>query len=101
MRDGQGLFQARFSFYTPSPKKTQMKKSAQPLKSRKVGKQRFPRGWNAKRVKEVITYYDRQTEEAELAEYEKATRIEKHAMMLVPKELVPEIRRLIARRHGA
>jgi len=69
--------------------------------TKKGSKQAYPRGWNAKRVKEVLAYYDRQTEEAELAEYEKAMKVEGQAMMLVPKELVPEIRRLIARRRGA
>jgi hypothetical protein len=64
-------------------------------------KQVFPPGWNQKRVTEVIDYYDRQTEDEELREYEAAMRLEEQTVMLVPRELVPEIRRLISRRRGA
>ena len=77
-----------------------MKKPAA-LKTKKPKKQVFPRGWDEKRVKEVIAYYDSQTEDEELAEYEAAMKIKGRSVMLVPTELVPEIRRLIARRSGA
>ena len=59
--------------------------------------QRFPPGWDEKRVKAVIAYYDRQSEEEELAEYQAAMRVDGHSIMLVPTKLMPEIRRLIAR----
>ena len=78
-----------------------MKKQAVPCKTTKRAKQVFPRGWNEKRVREVIDYYDRQTEEEELAEYEAAMKIDGLSVMLVPTKLVPEIRRLIGRRRGA
>ena len=76
-----------------------MKKQTDP-KSKRTKKQVFPRGWDEKRVKEVIAYYDNQTEDEELAEYEAAMKIEGESVMLVPTELVPDIRRLIARRQG-
>jgi hypothetical protein len=64
-------------------------------------KPKFPRGWNAKRVQDVITYYDQQTEDEELAEYEAGMSMEGFAVMLVPSKLVPEVRRLIGHRRGA
>jgi hypothetical protein len=77
-----------------------MKKTVIAPKSKKRIRQRFPRGWNEKRVKEVIDYYDKQTEDEELAEYEAAMKLKGQALMLVPAELVGEIRRLIDRRQG-
>ncbi len=73
-----------------------MKKQA-PSKTKRT-KQEFPRGWDEKRVKQVIAYYDKQTEDEEVADYEAAIKIEGESVMIVPTELVPEIRRLIARR---
>jgi hypothetical protein len=67
---------------------------------RKRGKV-LPRGWNEKRVREVIDYYNRQTEDEELAEYEAGMELEGFQVMLVPTALVPEVRQLIARRAGA
>jgi hypothetical protein len=37
----------------------------------------------------VIAYYDSQTEDEELAEYQAARKVEGLAVMLVPTELVP------------
>jgi hypothetical protein len=78
-----------------------MKKQAAPANTIKRKKQVFPRGWNEKRVREVIAYYDKQTEDEELAEYEAAMKVDGLSVMLVPTKLVPEIRRLIGRRRGA
>jgi len=78
-----------------------MNKKAPTRKAKKQQKQVFPPGWNEKRVKKVIAYYDNQTEDEELAEYEAAMRVKEQSIILVPTELVPEIRRLIRRRRGA
>jgi len=43
-----------------------------------------------KRVQDVIAYYDRQTEEEELAEYEAAMELEGVTMILVPNQFVPQ-----------
>jgi hypothetical protein len=55
----------------------------------------FPPDWDEDRVKEVIAYYENQSEEEQLAEHEAALAGETHSMMLVPTELVPEVRKLI------
>lgn len=78
-----------------------MKKPATARKEKRSKKQVFPHGWDEKRVKEVIAYYDNQTEDEEAAEYEAAMKIEGKSVMLVPTELVPEIRRFIEKRRGA
>ena len=76
-----------------------MKKTSTTPKKKKPVKQRFPKGWNEKRVKAVIEYYDNQTDEEAVAEYEAAMEIEGQSMMLVPTDLVSAIRRLIASRN--
>jgi hypothetical protein len=78
-----------------------MKKKTPALKAVRRKKQTYPRGWNEKRVREVIDYYDKQTEEEELAEYEARMRLEGLRVMLVPAELVPEVNRLIRQQRGA
>ena len=78
-----------------------MKSSTNAAKSRKsMGKQKFPPGWNEKRVKEVIAYYENQSEEEQLAEHEAAHRGTDITVMAIPTKLVPEVRKLISR-HGA
>jgi hypothetical protein len=78
-----------------------MKKQGATSKTRGRKQQVFPRGWNQKRVQEVIAYYDRQTEEEEAAEYEAAMKVEGLTVMFVPTEFVPQIRRLIRGRRDA
>lgn len=78
-----------------------MKKQAAASKPVRRRKLVFPRGWNEKRVQEVIAYYDTQTEDEAVAEYEAAMEVEGLTVMLVPTELVRKIRQLIGRRRGA
>ena len=78
-----------------------MKKSISNGKKKKPAKQQFPKGWDEKRVKDLIAYYDNQTDEEGAAEYEAGMAIEGQSMMLVPRELMPEIRKLIARHEKA
>ena len=78
-----------------------MRKHETSRASTKVHKQVFPRGWNERRVKSVIAYYDRQTPAEELAEYEAAIKMDGQSMMIVPSRLVSEIQSLIQRRRGA
>jgi hypothetical protein len=47
-----------------------MKKQTPASKTARRQRQIFPRGWNEKRVRKVIEYYERQSEDEELAEYE-------------------------------
>lgn len=72
-----------------------MKKSLSNGKKKKPVKQRFPKGWNEKRVQDLIAYYDNQTDEEGAAEYEVGMTINGQSMILVPTKLIPEIYELI------
>ncbi len=78
-----------------------MKNEAKKPQSSKVNAQKFPRGWDEKRVRKVLAHYENQTEDEALAEDEAAYTAEGQTVMIVPADLVPEIRQLLARRRGA
>ena len=61
---------------------------------------KYPKGWDAERVGRLADRYDEQTEEQALAEDEAAFEDDEQAFIEVPRELVPEVRRLISR-HAA
>ena len=62
-----------------------------------MSQNKFPDGWDEERVKRVMTHYDRQTEEEAVAEDE-AAMAPSETVMSVPRELVPVVRDLIAKR---
>ncbi len=64
-------------------------------------KQKFPPGWNAKRVREVIAHYESQSEDEEAAEIEAALNAKDVTLMAIPTALVPKVRALLARKRSA
>lgn len=70
-------------------------------KAGRVKKQKLPRGWTEKKIREVLEHYENQTEAEQVAEHEAAYKSADQTMMGVPFEFVPEVRKLIARRRGA
>ena len=56
-----------------------------------------PPGWNEDRIRKVIDHYEGQTDDEAAAEDEDGVR-PSEVVMAVPRELVPEIRELIAKR---
>jgi hypothetical protein len=58
-------------------------------------RQKFPPGWNEKKVLAVIAHYDQQTEEEGAAEIEAAPESTGETWMSVPAELVGAVTRLI------
>lgn len=56
----------------------------------------FPPGWDEQRVREVLDYYEKQTDDEAAAEYEAALSSSHQTLMEVPTELVPVFRQLIA-----
>ncbi len=58
---------------------------------------KFPPGWDEKKVQGVLKHYEQQTEEEAVAEDEAAYEDSTQAIMEVPRELVPSIRELIAK----
>jgi enolase len=66
-----------------------------------VSQQKFPPGWDEKRVKEMIAHYENQTEDEEFADIEVARESEDITLMAIPTELVPEVRALLASKQSA
>lgn len=64
---------------------------------KKEGKQKFPPGWNEKRIREVLNHYENQTDDERAAEIEQAIEAEGYTLMSVPTRLVPKVRELIFR----
>ena len=60
----------------------------------------FPPGWDAARVRRVLAHYERQTDAEAAAEDEAAFEDPGYATMLIPQELVPAVRDLLARHAG-
>ncbi len=58
---------------------------------------RFPPGWDEERVQRVLAHYETQTETEAVAEDEAAYDSPDHALVSVPRELVPAVRELIAK----
>jgi hypothetical protein len=59
---------------------------------------RYPKGWNRKRVQGLIHYYENQTDDAAIAEAEAAYRAVTSTMIQVPVRLVSRVRKLLATR---
>lgn len=63
--------------------------------------QRFPPGWDEKRVQDVLDHYEGQTEDEQFAEIEAASEAEGTTWMAIPTELVPAVRALLAQKQSA
>ena len=62
-----------------------------------MNKKRLPDGWNESRVKRVLEHYEKQSEEDAVVEDEAGVR-NAETVMSVPRDLVPKVRELIAKR---
>ena len=78
-----------------------MKSRMNTPRSPKAPLQNFPAGWDEERVRRVLAHYENQTEEEAVAEDEAAYEAEGQTVMIVPSDLVPAIRQLLASRRGA
>ena len=58
---------------------------------------RFPKGWDEQRVRQVLEHYEHQTEDEAVAEDEAAYEDRTESMVQVPLELLPAVRELIAK----
>jgi hypothetical protein len=65
---------------------------------RQTKNSKFPPGWDADRVRRVLAHYEDQSDAEAVAEDEAAFDDGAPTMMAVPRELVPAVRELIARR---
>lgn len=59
---------------------------------------KYPSGWNERKVRKVLRHYESQTENEAIAEDEAAFELKDQTVMVVPRKLLPEITKLIAKR---
>jgi len=64
-----------------------------------MSENKFPTGWDEEKVRRIIAYYEKQTDEESLVEDEAGIE-PSETVMNVPHELVPRVRELIAKRRG-
>ena len=62
---------------------------------------KFPAGWDAKRVQDVIDHYENQTEDEQAQEIEDGLEQDGMIWIAIPKTIIDEVRALIAREQGA
>jgi hypothetical protein len=61
----------------------------------------FPKGWSEDRVRRSVTHYEEQTEAEAVAVAEDEAAFESsETVMMVPRDLVPKARDLIAKHHS-
>jgi len=58
----------------------------------------YPSGWNERKVSRVLRHHESQTEDEAITEDEAAFELKDQTVMVVPRKLVPEITKLIAKR---
>jgi hypothetical protein len=57
----------------------------------------YPKGWNRRRAQALIDYYENQSDDDAIAEAEAQYDAVESTMMQIPRALVPQVERLIAR----
>jgi hypothetical protein len=60
--------------------------------------QKFPPGWDAERVQRLIAHYESLDEDAQVAEDEAALERKGQTTVVVPVELMPAIRQMLAQK---
>lgn len=68
--------------------------------NKKKAVRRFPKGWNEKRVRALLDHYENQTDEQAAREDDAAYEDPLFTMLAVPIELVPAVKKLIAKKAG-
>ncbi len=66
-----------------------------------MNEQQFPPGWDEARVRQLIAHCDAMDDDAMVAEDEAAAEAEGQTLMVIPTELVPKVRELIAQKQSA
>jgi hypothetical protein len=78
-------------------KRTSTSKNSTRRQTGKRIKQKFPPGWNERKVRAVIQHYDQLSEDELAHEIETAQEVKEETLISVPTELLPRIRQLIIR----
>ncbi|MGO8751800.1 MAG: hypothetical protein ACLQNE_38145 [Thermoguttaceae bacterium] len=66
-----------------------------------MSKEKFPPGWRVSRVRQLIAHYDALDEDRQVAEDEAAHEQPGQTTVVVPVELMPAIRQMLAERGGS
>ena len=66
-----------------------------------MNQEKFPPGWDAERVRRLIAHYETLDEEQEVAEDEAAQEQPSQTAVVVPIELMPAIRQMLAQKGGS
>jgi hypothetical protein len=82
----------------PATEETRVNNRNKKSRNKRHSKQKLPRGWDEAGVRRVLEHYENQTEDEAVAEDEAAFNTKGQTVMIVPTELVPRIRQMIARR---
>ena len=77
-------------------KTKQTKNAARPNTKKRIN-QKFPPGWNERKVRAVIQHYEQLTNEELAREIESAPEVTGETLISVPTELLPAVRSLILR----
>lgn len=98
--EGDGIFVVTAYEIQGKPLRALSEEEEEATMNEKVS--RFPAGWDADRVKRLIDYYENMSEDEQVAEDEAAAAEQKgQAVITVPEELLPAIRRLLAAHKSA
>jgi hypothetical protein len=65
-----------------------------------MSQQLFPPGWNEERVQSLIAHYDALNEEQSVAEDEASQDRADQTAVIVPIEMMPAIRQMLAQKNG-
>jgi hypothetical protein len=60
----------------------------------------FPPGWDEDRVRRVLEHYDTQSDDEAVAEDEATYESTTHTTMVIPVEVVPQVRELLTKRRA-
>ena len=72
----------------------------QPKPSKKAVANQFPKGWDEKRIRALLNHYENQTDEQAAREDDAAYEDPRFTMLAVPVELVPAVKKMIAKKAG-
>jgi len=57
---------------------------------------KYPKGWNKKKIDALIKHYEEQTEDEEVAEDEAAFNDPDQTVVLIPRALLPKVNKLLS-----
>ena len=58
---------------------------------------RYPKGWDRRKVRSLIAHYENQSDDQAIAQARAAYRGRKSSLVEVPVKLLPQVRRILAR----